>query len=97
MTLTRSKQETSEYIQSLSIAEIKALFADGTPVKMNWADDEDFEQSERIYLIMDLTDLEYADVLRLLNEPRKAPLGDIETYCRAMNINILDFIQNALS
>ena len=97
MILTRNKAETSEYIQSLPIEEIKALFANGKPVKLSWADEEDAEQSEKIYQIMDLTDLEYRVVLRLLNEPRKAPLEDIETYCRVMNIEIFDFIKDALS
>ena len=95
MTLTHNKAETSEYIQSLSIGEIKAMFANGRPIKANWTDEED-EQAEKIYHIMDVTDLDYADVLRLLNEPRKAPLGDIEMYCHAMNIDLIDFIQKAL-
>lgn len=44
-----SIEETAEYIQSLSIAEIEALFANGRRVQINWAeeipdDEDDFVQ-----------------------------------------------------
>ena len=92
-----SKSETSAYIQSLSLPELKALFANGTPVIMNWAVDENPEQLAKIYDIMDLTELEYADVECLLYTPHKARLCDIQTYCHALNIDVLAFIQKVLT
>lgn len=141
MTHTQSRAETTAYIQSLSIAEIKAMFANGRRVQINWAEDmsddeddfiksppnglsiktyampetelsqllEDAEpiqvhltketrgNSEKIQAIMDLTDLDYESVEKILFEPKRAALGDIAIYCKGLNIDFLKFIGKALA
>jgi hypothetical protein len=89
-------RNTDDFIQSLSVAELKAWSADSTPITLNYTQEE-IEKSEQIYTIMDETDLEYEDVEMVLVEPKKASLGVIQTYCKALNIDIADFIEKALA
>jgi hypothetical protein len=88
-------RNTDDFIQSLSVAELKAWSADSTPIALNYTQEE-IEKSEQIYKIMDDTDLDYEDVEKILFEPKKASLGVIQTYCKTLNIDILDFIEKAL-
>ena len=81
--MTAIINNVDDYIQNLSVGELKAWCADGKPIEMNWAE-EDIVKSEKIYTVMDATDLEYTQVERLLNNPSNAPLSDINVYCKAM-------------
>ncbi len=87
--------EVEDILHNMSAEELWQLNANNTPIQTN-ATQEEYERAEKIYEIMDLTDLEYADIECLLYEPHKARLCDIKTYCQALNINVLDFIQQAL-
>ncbi len=96
MTATKlTNTEIEDILQNMSAAELWQLDADVEPINFNYSKDE-IEKSKKIYDIMDLTDLEYADIEYLLYEPHKARLCDIETYCRVMKIDVLAFIQKAL-
>jgi Ca2+-binding EF-hand superfamily protein len=88
-------RNTDDFIQSLSIAELKAWSVDSTPITLNYTQEE-IEKSEQIYKVMDETDLDYEDVEKILFEPKKASLGVIQTYCKTLNIDIVDFIGKAL-
>jgi hypothetical protein len=94
--MTKTIENTDEYIQSLSISELKAWCADTIPVQLNYTQEE-IEQSQHILEIVDATDLDYEVVEKILYEPTKATLVDIKTYCKALNINTLAFIEKALS
>jgi hypothetical protein len=41
--------------------------------------------------------LDYEDIERLLDDPKSAPLSDIQTYCQALNLDVLDFIKKTLA
>lgn len=85
-----------DYIQSLSVRELKELWNNSTPIQPNYSKEER-ETSEKIWPIMDLTDLDYESVEKILFEPQRAVLGDIVIYCQKMNINLLSFIEEALA
>ena len=88
--------EVDNIYQSMSARESWQLGSDTEPIELNYTQ-EDIEKSEQIYPIMDATDLDYEDVEKILFEPKKASLGVIHTYCKALNINILEFIEKALA
>ena len=96
MTAVIKNTDIDELIQSMTPKELWAMSRHAKPIQVNWTEEE-VEKSDKIYKIMDLTALDYADVECLLNEPLKARLGDIKIYCQAMNLNVLDFIQNLLA
>ena len=96
MTATKmTNTEIEDILQNMSAAELWQLDADVEPIQFNYSKEE-IEKSKKIYDLMDLTDLEYADLECLLYEPNKARLCDIQTYCYALNINVLEFIQKTL-
>ena len=95
MTVINKDIDIDELIHNTSPEELWAMSRNKTPIQINWIGEES-EDAAKIYDIMDLTDLEYADVESLLYEPHKARLCDIQTYCRVMNIDVLTFIQKAL-
>jgi hypothetical protein len=87
--------EIDNIYQSMSAAELWQLNSGNTPIELNYTQEE-IEKSEQIYTIMDETDLDYEDVEKILFEPKKASLGVIQTYCKTLNIDIVDFIEKAL-
>ena len=91
-----SINNVDEYIQSLSIEQLRDWCADSTPIKINWTKEE-IEKSNQIYEIMDLTDLDYTEVELLLDNPRTAPLCNIQIYCQAMKLDMFEFIYKALA
>ena len=70
--------DIDELIHNTSPEELWAMSRNKMPIQINWIGEES-EDAEKIYNIMDLTDLEYADVESLLYEPHKARLCDIQT------------------
>ena len=91
-----SINNVDEYIQSLSVEQLREWCADSTPIKINWTKEE-IEKSNKIYEIMDLTDLDYAEVELILDNPRTAPLCNIQIYCKAMKLDMFEFIGKALA
>ena len=87
--------EIEDILQNMSAAELWQLDADVEPIQSHYSKEE-IEKSKKIYDLMDLTDLEYADIECLLYEPHKARLCDIQVYCHALNINVLEFVQKSL-
>ena len=45
----------------------------------------------------DLTDLDYAEVELILDNSRTAPLCNIQIYCKAMKLDMFEFIGKALA
>ncbi len=91
-----SINNVDEYIQSLSVEQLREWCDDSTPIKINWTDEE-IEKSNKIYEIMDLTDLNYVEVELILDNPRTAPLCNIQIYCKAMKLDMFEFIGKALA
>ena len=91
-----SINNVDEYIQSLSVEQLRDWCADSTPIKIDWAEEE-IEKSNKIYEIMDSTDLDYAEVEVILDNPRTAPLCNIQIYCKAMKLDMFEFIGKALA
>ena len=85
-----------EYIQSLSVEQLREWCADSTPIKIKWTEEE-IEKSNKIYEIMDLTDLDYAEVELILDNLRTAPLCNIQIYCKSMKLDMFEFIGKALA
>jgi hypothetical protein len=79
-----------DYIHSLSITELKKLGENVAPIKLNHTPEE-MEVAEQIWDIMDLTGLDFESVETILIEPKQASLKNIAIYCKALNINFLDF------
>ena len=94
--MTKAIENVDEYIQNMSVEELNEWCKDATPIELNYSKEE-IEQSKKIYEIMDLTDLDFEDVEKVLYEPRNAPLYAIEIYCKRLNINTLEFIQKVLA
>jgi hypothetical protein len=94
--MTAIINNVDDYIQTLSVGELKAWCADGKTIDMNWTDEE-LEKSQKIYDIMDATEMEYVQVERLLDNPYHAPLSDIHTYCKAMDLDMFEFIKKSLA
>ena len=92
MTAVLKKIDIDELIHNMTPEELWAMSHDKTPIQINWTDEE-LKESAKIHEIMDLTDLAYADVECLLNEPHKARLCDIKIYCRVLKIDFLAFVQ----
>ena len=96
MTLTKSKEETSEHIQSLSIEGIKALFANGTPVAINWTDndvaEEDWLNNEDYFEKSALTGLSIETIKLIETQTREAKLGDVLIYCQSLGIELETFL-----
>jgi hypothetical protein len=95
MTALINKIDIDERIHNMTPEELWAMSRNAQPIQIN-ATQGEFERAEKIYELMDLTDLEYADVECLIYEPHKARLCDIKVYCHALNINFLDFIQKVM-
>ena len=95
MTAVINNLDIDELIQNMTPEELWAMSRDKSPIQIN-ATKEEQKRAEQIYEIMDLTDLEYSDIECILYEPHKARLCDIKSYCQALNINVLDFIQKVL-
>jgi hypothetical protein len=93
--MTTTIQNIDEYIQSLSVRELKAIHKDIEPIELNWTEEE-LAKSERIYKLIDATNLDYSVIEMILDNPKKAALGDIQIYCNQLNINLFSFIQQAL-
>ena len=91
-----SINNVDEYIQSLSVEQLREWCADSKPIKIDWTEKE-IEKSNKIYEIMDLTDLDYAEVELILDNPRNAPLYNIQIYCKAMKLDMFEFIGKALA
>ena len=95
MTLTSNKEETSAYIQSLSIAEIKAMFANGKPVKMNWSvgdEANDLANNEDYFEKSVITGLPIETLLLIETNTREATFGDILMYCQSLDIDWQSFL-----
>ena len=88
--------EIDNIYQSMSAHELWQLGSDTEPIELHDTQ-EGIEKSEQIYPIMDATDLNFEDVEKILFDPLRATLGTIRTYCKAMNVNILEFIEKALA
>jgi hypothetical protein len=88
--------QIDDIFQSMPAAELWQLNADVEPIQIN-STQKDFEKTEQIYAIMDATDLAYDEVEKILFNPKSAVLGDIEIYCKRLNINISEFIEKALA
>ena len=91
-----SINNVDKYLQSLSVEQLRDWCADSTPIKINWTEEE-IEKSNKIYEIMDLTDLDYAEVELILDNSRTAPLCNIQIYCKAMKLDMFEFIGKALA
>jgi hypothetical protein len=88
--------EVEDILHNMSATELWQLNADVEPIKHNRTQ-LDVEKSQKIYAIMDLTDLAYENVACIVENPQAATLQDIHIYCKALNINTLGFIEKALS
>ena len=95
-TIKLTDEKIDDYIQSCSVSELKKLWENSTPIQINQTEEE-YKQSEKIWAIMDLTDLDYDSVEKILFEPKRATLGDIAIYCKRLNIHFLEFIEKALA
>ena len=96
---TKSNLTTTEIdniYQSMSASELWQLNADAESIEINYSKEE-IEKSDKIYEIMDLTDLDYAEVELILDNPRNAPLCNIQIYCKAMKLDMFEFIGKALA
>ena len=71
--------DIDDLIHNMTPEELWAMSKDKEPINTKWTDEE-IEQSKKIYEIMDLTDLDFEDVEKVLYEPRNAPLFAIEIY-----------------
>ena len=89
--------QIDDIFQSMSAAELWALNGDTPPMHMDRPTPEEMAVSEKTWRIMDSTGLEYSSVEKILFYPQQATLGEIEVYCSALNINILEFIEKALA
>jgi hypothetical protein len=89
--------QIEDIFQSMSAAELWALHRDAKPIDLLRPTAEEMAVSERIWAIMDATGLEYNSVEKILFSPQQAMLGEIEVYCRELNINVLEFIEKALA
>jgi hypothetical protein len=87
--------EIEDILHNMSPSELWQLNDGVQPINIHFKS-VNIEKSQKIYDIMDLTDLEYADVEGLLDNPYNATLSDIHTYCKAMNLDMLDFIKKAM-
>ena len=96
MTVATKISDIDDIIHNMTPAELWAMSRDVTPIQINWTMEE-AETAEKIYDLMDLTELEYEDIECILDTPHKARLCDIQTYCNTLNINVLDFIEKALT
>ena len=88
--------QIDDIFQSMPAAELWQLNADVEPIPIN-STQEDIDKSQQIFAIMDAIDLSYEEVEKILFNPKSAVLGDIEIYCKRLNINILEFIEKALA
>jgi hypothetical protein len=88
--------QIDDIFQSMPASELWQLNTDVEPIQIN-STKEDIDKSEQIYAIMDATDLAYNEVEKILFNPKSAILGDIEIYCKRLNINISEFIEKALA
>ena len=95
MTAATKINDIDDIIHNMTPAELWAMSENVAPIQINWTEEE-AEKAEKIYDLMDLTELEYEDIECILDTPHKARLCDIQTYCNALNINVLDFIKKAL-
>ncbi len=96
MTATTKMKDIDDIIHNMTAAELWAMNEGVAPIQINWTKEE-AEKAQKIYDLMDLTELEYEDIECILDTPHKARLCDIQTYCNALNINVLDFIEKALT
>ena len=88
--------EVEDILHNMSAAELWALNANVEPINLR-NEPIDTEKTEKIYALMDLTELEYDSVERLLYNPYNASLSDIHIYCEALDIDVIEFIKKALS
>lgn len=89
--------QIDDIFQSMSAAELWALHRDSKPLNLPRPTAEEMAVSEKIWAIMDATGLEAHCVEKILFYPHQATLGEIEVYCREMHINVLDFVEKALT
>jgi hypothetical protein len=85
-----------DYIQSLSITELKKLGENVMPLQLNYTQEE-MEIAEKIWDIMDLTGLDFESVEKILIAPKQASLKNIAIYCKALDINFFDFTNKAFA
>ncbi len=99
MTSTKYKLtniEVEDILHNMSPAELWQLNANVEPVnRLNG--EIDSKKAEKIYNIMALTALEYENIERILDNPYNAPLCDIHIYCKALNLDIIEFIKKTLA
>ncbi len=87
--------EIEDILHNMSPAELWQLNAGVEPINTDRTP-IDVEKSQKIYAIMDLTDLEYEQVERLLDNPYSATLSDIHIYCKALDLDMIEFIKKAM-
>lgn len=88
--------QIDDIFQSMSAAELWALHHDSEPINLSRPTAEEMARYEKIWAIMDETGLDARSIEKILFDPQQATLGEIEVYCRELNINILEFIEKAL-
>ena len=89
--------QIDDIFQSMSAAELWALHEDTPPMHIDRPTPEEMAVFEKIWGIMDATGLEYSAVENILFHSQQATLGEIETYCNALTINALEFIEKAMA
>ena len=91
-----TNSEVADILHNMSAADLWQLNEGVEPIVFDYSK-EDIRRVQEIYDLMDLTELEYEDIECTLDTPHKARLCDIQTYCNTLNINVLDFIEKALT
>ena len=91
-----TNSEVADILHNMSAADLWQLNEGVEPIVFDYSK-EDIRRVQKNYDLMDLTELEYKDIECILDTPHKARLCDIQTYCNALNINVLDFIEKALT
>jgi hypothetical protein len=88
--------EIDNIYHSMSAKELWQNSKDVIPIEVHYTQ-EDIARGELIYPLMDATELEYKEIETILFDPKRALLGDIQIYCRALNIDVLEFIEKTLA
>jgi hypothetical protein len=88
--------EVEDILHNMSATELWQLNAHVAPINLNNTKVET-EKAQKIYDMMDLTGLEYDQVERILDAPYNAPVCDIHIYCKAMGIDVVEFIKKVLA
>lgn len=90
-------REIDDIYQSMSAAELWVLHKEVEPIEINRVAPEELVISQKIWAIMDQTDLDYESVEKILFNPKQATLGDIAIYCKTMKIDYQVFIGKVLN